>query len=93
MVAKNKLKLSKEVKRIFIGTEVGVLVEDFASQVKLVAEGVSGLNDKFDNLETKVDNLEIKVDRIEVKVDKIETDVEVIKMDIEFIRLRRRPRA
>ena len=83
---KPKLELSKKVKEVFTGSEVGVLVEDFTSQVKLVAEGVSGLNDKFDNLETKADRLETKVDRLDVKVDKIETDVEVIKVDIEFIK-------
>lgn len=72
MTAKNKLKLSRKVTRVFTGTEVGALVEDFTSQVKLVAEDVSGLHDK--------------VDKMGNDIVLIKEDVEVIKMDIEVIK-------
>lgn len=78
-MTKNNLKLSKKVKRIFTGTEIGALVEDFTSQVKLVAEDVSGLHNKFDRFE-------IKVDKIEADADVIKMDIEVIKMDLEVIK-------
>lgn len=79
MPTKNKLKLSKEVRRVFTGTEVGVLIEDFTSQIQLVAEDVSGLYGKFDSLE-------VKVDRMGENLESVKLDVEVIKMDIEFIK-------
>ena len=72
MPTKTKPKLSPKVKRIFTGTEVGALVEDFTSQVKLVAEDISGLHDK--------------VDRISRDLNAVKEDVEVIKMDIEVIK-------
>ena len=68
------------------GTEVGVLVEHFTSQVKFVGEQVSGLNDKFDNLEVKVNRIDARLDNVEVKLDKIDGDVEIIKTDIELIK-------
>ena len=80
-MSKNKLKLeiSPEVKKIFSKAEMGTVVEDFSSQLKLVAENVSGLHDK-------VDNLEVKVDKIGADLEIVKMDVEVIKMDIEDIK-------
>ena len=81
-MTRNKLQTSKKTRDTFSGTEVGTLIEDFTSQVKLVAEGVSGLNDRFDGLEAKMDNLEVKVDRIEADVEVIKMDIEIIKHDL-----------
>ena len=86
MPTKNKIKLNKNATRLFSGTEVGVLIEDLTFQIQIVAEGVSGLNDKTDSLSAKVDNLEVKVDNLEVKMDKIQSDTEIIKMDMETIK-------
>ena len=72
MSTKNKLKLSKEVREVFTETEVGALIEDFVSQIQLVAEDVSGLHNK--------------VDRMSNDLTSIKGDVEVIKMDIEIIK-------
>ena len=47
MALKNKVKLSNKVQKIFSGTEVGVLVEEFISQVKFIAEDVFGLHNKI----------------------------------------------
>lgn len=80
-MVRNKLKLgiSPEVKKIFSKAEMGTVVEDFSSQLKLVAENVSGLHDKFDSLD-------VKVDKIGEDLESVKLDVEVIKMDIETIK-------
>mgnify|MGYP001597802554 CR=1 FL=1 len=50
MALKNKVKLSNKVQKIFSGTEVGVLIEEFISQVKFIAEDVFGLHNKVDKI-------------------------------------------
>lgn len=70
----------------FSGTDVGVLIEEFTSQIKFIGEGLLGLNKKVDMLEVKVDKLGFRLDKIEIRLNKIEGDIEVIKMDIEIIK-------
>jgi archaellum component FlaC len=59
-----------------------VLLEDIQIQVRAIADGHVGLNERmdridarFDRLETKVDALDIKVGGLEIKVGGLETKV------------------
>ena len=64
--------LSKKVKEIFTGSEVGALVEDFNSKMELVTEQYG----------------DIKKDTASINqgLGMLKEDVGVIKMDIEFIK-------
>jgi hypothetical protein len=67
--------MSKKYKKVvdrFSDTDVGVLIEEFTSQIKFIGEGVLGLNDK--------------VDKIDARLGRVEDDIGVIKMDIEIIK-------
>ena len=50
MTAKNKLKPSKEVERIFFGTEIWHLIEKFYAQIRLIMKDVSELDNKIDKV-------------------------------------------
>jgi chromosome segregation ATPase len=65
---------------------LGIVAEDFKSQVKTVAEGVEILSDKIDRVETRLDGVETRLDGVETRLDGVETNTEIIKTDIEFIK-------
>jgi len=53
----------KEV-RNFTSNEVASLVEDLKGEFRAVAEGVSSLADRMDNVEGRLESLETKVDTL-----------------------------
>ncbi len=71
-------KIIKEVKEEF-KRRMGVLLEKFEDQVKVVAEG-------FDMLSGKIDRLTARVDGVENRLDGVEANIEIIKTDVEFIK-------
>ena len=58
-----------------------VLLENVNSSLRLVAEGHSALNDKFDGLDKKVDSIDKKVDGVVMDVAVLKADVAVLKAD------------
>ncbi|MDP3792459.1 MAG: hypothetical protein Q8Q89_01890 [bacterium] len=75
MSAKNKLKLSKEVRRVFTGTEVGVLVEDFTSKIDTIAE-------QYGDIKHNIKSIKEGVGIIKESIEVIKMDIEVIKHDL-----------
>ena len=71
--------MTEEVKKIFGATEVGVLIEDFEGQVKVIAEGVLTLDRKVGALSERMDRIEDKLDKIDAKIALINEEVVEIK--------------
>ena len=72
--------------------ETRVLLEDMNHNIKLIAEGHIGLNDKLDGLIGRFDNMEEKVNLIPViynalleqrgVINELKTDVKIVKADV-----------
>mgnify|MGYP001560183329 CR=1 FL=1 len=55
MIKNKKTNLDELAKETFSGTQVGVLIEQFSGEVKVLAEGISTLSSKMDRMESKLD--------------------------------------
>lgn len=88
--------MTEEVKKIFGATEVGVLIEDFEGQVKVVAEGVLSLDQKLDRVSAEFDKkldvvaegvltLDRKVGALPERMDRIEDKLDKIDAKIALI--------
>lgn len=77
--------MTEENKKIFSGTEVGVLIEDFDKKLDVVAEGVLTLDRKVDGLAERMDGLEDRLDKIDVKIALINEEVVEIKARLDRI--------
>lgn len=77
--------MSKKYKKVidhFSGTEVGVLVEEFTSQVKFVGENVMELGKRMDKMDSKMDKMDSRMDRMENNIEIIKMDMEIIKHEL-----------
>jgi chromosome segregation ATPase len=82
MALKNKVKLSRKVEKIFSGTEVGVLVEEFTSKVTLVAEQYLDIKKDTSSIKEDISSIKEDVEIIKIKVDKNTDDIEAIKINV-----------
>ena len=69
----------KEIKDDF-RRQTGILAEEFAHKIQLVAEGHQMLSEKLDRVKTE---LEDKIDRVEKKVDVVAADLAAHRTDTE----------
>ena len=76
MSKKTNLQLKDSTKRLFTGSEVGVMLEDIDHKLGNIAEGYLMLNDKVDKLTDSHEKLSWKVDRMEVKLDAVATKLD-----------------
>lgn len=86
MALKNKIKLSNNVQKIFSGTEVGVLFEEFTSQFKFLGENVLGLCDEVNKISEDLEAIKADVEVIQIDVRKNTDDIEIIKTSLGFIK-------
>lgn len=57
-----------EIKRHF-----NVVAESLRSDIRTLAEGVGGTNDRLDRVETRLDRVETRLDGVETRLDRVET--------------------
>jgi len=60
-------------------SELGVLLEEVAHQVGVVAEGVLGNSERLDGLDKRLDGIDNRLDSIEVRLTAIESEVRSIR--------------
>lgn len=71
--------MTEETKKIFSGSEVGVLIEDFEGQVKTLADGIVSLDEKVDKGFAEMNG---KFEQIDERLLKIETELSIIRNDL-----------
>ena len=89
--------MREETKNIFSASEVGVLIEDFKGQVKVVAEGVLSLDQKLDRstkdsqerfsaIDNGIISLDNKIDRVAAELkDFIKSEIKTLRIEIKSI--------
>lgn len=64
--------LNPDVIKVFSHTEVGTLIEDVNSNLKILAEGQQAIDQKIDRIAAKQEVHDHRLERLEIRVDTIE---------------------
>ena len=73
---KQKLKkLDKKTEEMFKASSVAILLENMNDNFKLLAEGQTIMNRKFDGLENRFDGLEVRFDGLEARFGGLENEM------------------
>ncbi|MGH9440867.1 MAG: hypothetical protein ACRD16_01185 [Thermoanaerobaculia bacterium] len=59
-----------EIKR-----HIGVVMEDVQSKMKLIAEGVSGIDVRMERVEGSQNRVESRLDRVEARLDRVDSQL------------------
>ncbi len=78
--------LEESTKRLFTGTEVGVLLEDIDKKLGILAEGQGSLIKRINKIESKLDATFEMVGEMKIDITMTKIDITAMKNDLETIK-------